>query len=414
MNKPKIQFILNISPLKWVLLGFLISYLFFFIRPIFFSSNTMQFLIYVPAINPIGIDLKQILSYSESWFIFKHTPYIGGNLYPPLATIFFTPFLFINFSLAYKFVTLVSVFCYIMMTFAFPYWISKGGKVSPLLMLFFVTGLFSYGFQFELERGQFNVIAMFLCLFAIWIYHYKNNYRYLAYFLFIISVQLKIFPFIYIFMFITDWHDWEKNIKRFLALSILNFALFFILGFKIFFDFIVAIKAQTIHPYIWTGNHSIRSFVKLFNDFVSKKGWTWINQYSGLVQLLLVAITCVCIFLIIFLLYRKRENGINPYLLLACTIGALILPSVSHDYKLSILTAPVAVLMLDKHFFSLKGLRLHQHIFSISMIFIISFAYFSTLFSYTNKPSIITNNFPALMTILLATTFLFLVNERKH
>ena len=32
-------------------------------------------------------------------------------------------------------------------------------RLTPELLLVFVTGLLSYGFQFELDRGQFNVIA---------------------------------------------------------------------------------------------------------------------------------------------------------------------------------------------------------------------------------------------------------------
>ena len=170
-----------------------------------------------------------MLSYSNSWFVARQTPYIGNNLYPPLASVLFTPFLALDFSWAYKIVTLVSVFSYIMITFIFPLRISKEKRASALLMLVFISGLLSYGFQFELERGQFNVFTVFICFLAIWIYHFHPRYRFLAYILFTLSVQLKIYPFIFIVMFISNWQDWKNNLKRLLILAFSNFALFFML-----------------------------------------------------------------------------------------------------------------------------------------------------------------------------------------
>ena len=94
--------------------GFFLAYLVFFIKPIFFDATTMQFLPYIPRLNPIGIDLQQMLSYSDSWFVGKNTPYIGANLYPPLATVLVTPLLYVKFFAAYKIITLLTLssFCF--------------------------------------------------------------------------------------------------------------------------------------------------------------------------------------------------------------------------------------------------------------------------------------------------------------
>jgi len=415
MNKPRIQLLLplisNTPFLSWVLIGFLISYLFLFVRPIFFSSQVMQFPNYVPAINPIGVDLKQMLSYSESWFIAKQTPYIGNNLYPPLASVLFTPLLSVKFSVAYKIVTLVTFLLYSLTTLVLPLQIGKERQVSSLLIFVFITGLFSYGFQFELERGQFNVISAFICFLGIWIYHYHNKYRYLAYILFTISVQLKVFPIIFIVMFVTDWQDWKNNFKRLLILLAVNFALFLVLGPNVFFDFIKAIKAQTVNPYIWIGNHSIRSFVSLVSRKAAEHGWTQANEYSGLAQLTLLAVVAICIFLIILQAYRQKQNGIDSHLLLACTIGALLIPAVSHDYKLSILAAPVAILLSDMSSFSERAIRPCQRLIFIVMILFLSASYSLTLFSFTNKPLLIKNNCPALFAMLLAITCLSVMSK---
>ena len=108
MIKINIQKILRLlsdtRPQVWLFAGFLIVYVLYFIIPIFFSSQVMQFPTYVPVMRTIGGDLSQILDYSKSWAILRDTPYIGENPYPPFVAVFFTPFLFIPFSLAYKFI----------------------------------------------------------------------------------------------------------------------------------------------------------------------------------------------------------------------------------------------------------------------------------------------------------------------
>jgi hypothetical protein len=370
----------------------------------------MQFFQVVPAIDPIGVDLKQMLSYSESWFFNKQTPYIGFNLYPPLASVLFTPLIFVKFFWAYKIITFINVFCYVMSTFIFPLRVEKEKHATGLLVLIFITGLLSYGFQFELERGQFNIIASFLCFLAIWIFHFHNKYRLLAYILFALSVQLKIFPFIFIVMFINNWQDWKSNIKRILILALVNFLLLFIMGPTVFIDFIEAILAQTVYPAIWQGNHSIRSFVAFFSTSTGNQGWLWGNQYDKTAQFLLLAGTLICILIIIFQAYRQNEQGVNPLLLLACTIGALVIPSVSHDYKLSILAAPVALLFSSGRFFgNVNSSRIRLTLIGLLLIF--SASYSSTLYSFTNKPFILSNNLPALIIMLLVVTILSIVTK---
>lgn len=186
-------------------------------------------------------------------------------------------------------------------------------------------------------------------------------------------------------------------------LSLVNFVLFFVLGFHIFIDFTKAIYAQTVNPYIWIGNHSIRSFVVLSLDRA--------NEYSGLAQMILLTITVACIFLIILRNYQEPRNGIDSYLLLACTIGASLVPSVSHDYKLSIITPSVAIVFSDIASSFGKVTQARRRLFLIALTFIFSFAYTSTLFSFTNKPWFLKSNCPALLIMLLMVTFFALMSN---
>jgi hypothetical protein len=390
------------SSLKYVLAGFLITYLLFFICPVFLNSaHLMQYYAVVPRETPIGIDLKQALSHSEELFIAKTSPYTGSSLFPPLTYILFGPLLAVDLPKGYLIITIISIICYIFITFLFPLWTNRQKPLSPLLILFFVSGLFSYGFQFEIERGQFNVITMFLCLVSIWIYHYHHKYRYLAYSMFSLSIQLKVYPAIFIVVFIRDWKDWKNNIKRFLGLGACNFALLFILGPRIFVDFVIRVKAHMTDPFIWIGNHSIRSFETLAAS--TRFSW-WAKEDSGLAQVLLFAFVAVCIFLIMVQAYRQKQDGINPYLLLACTIGAMLIPSESHDYKLSILAAPVAMAFHNNYFAKIAEYR-SRRLISL-LIFLFSVVYSTTLYPYNLKPHTLwlLNNFPALMILLFITT----------
>lgn len=416
------EYLMNSSYLTWVLLGFAVSYMFFFIGPVFLNSaHMMQIFENVPRQKAIGGDLIQMISYGES-LIADQTPYII-NYYPPLASIFFSPLIALDFTTAFAITTLITIACYSFVTLFLPLLTSRERKISPLLVLVIVTGLFSYGFQFELERGQWNVIAIFFSLLSIWVFHYHHKYRYLAYALFSLSIQLKVYPVIFIVMFIRDWRDWKNNIKRALGLAAANLALLFVLGPQIFINYLEVLRAQiaqTVNPSIWIGNHSIRSFVEGFLGKLRVHNLV-ANDYSSLMQVALLALIVVCIFFIILKAYRDGRGGLNVYLLLACTIGALLIPSISHDYKLSILAAPVALFFYKCPFVANDNGRL-QLVF-YPLIFLFSIAYSSTLFSYTNKISIVTgyprletssllgNNLPALMVMLFTATAFSLLDK---
>lgn len=382
--------------------GFLISYFFFFVWPIFFSRLEMLFPQYIPYINPIGYDLKQMLSYAESWKILNDTPYIGANLYPPLTTILFSPLLSLKYSKAYKLITLITFLCFMVISYLIPLMINKKNKLSTPSLLVLTTGLISYGFQFELERGQFNIIAMTFSLVAIYIFHNFPKFRFLSYFMFSISVQLKVYPLIFILLFIDNWKSIKTIIIRFTLLGLVNFAALFILGPKVFLDFFSAIKKQTVNPDIWIGNHSIHSYISILGQSLSAKGFKWLSTNSEFF------ISFILIFIIAFILlslynsYKNKISGFNSNLLLVCTIGALLIPSVSHDYKLPILIAPLIIYLNSKECpFLQRKTSNSKNFFVLLFTFIFSVAHSSTLFSFTNKPIGLQNNFPALLMLFI-------------
>ncbi len=407
--------ILDLPIITWVLIGFLFIYLMLSMSPMFLSSNLqMNYLVnYIPNLNPIGNDLTEMVGLIKGWATENQSPYITQRFYPPLTYIFFTPLLLIKDQLAlYRLFTLFTFFSYCFLTLWLPLKIINK-KHFLLALLLFITGLFSYGFQFELERGQYNIITFLFCLTSVYIFHYHPKYRLPAYFLFSLSIQLKLYPAIFVVMFVDDWRAWKNIILRFLGLGIFNFVLFFIMGYQRFWEFIHSMTAQIINP-SWMGpwNHSISSFV----NTVKQDGLGLIridtlrvfrhnSEWAEVV--LLLSFTVLFIFNLI-ISYMRNGKGIDSYLLLTCTIGMLVIP-ISYDYTLSMLAAPMLLF--------LSGIpemnNWWSKLVSILLILGTSVAYFSTLTSYNYRPHFLINAFPLLFLILMMGTILNFIQYKK-
>jgi hypothetical protein len=408
--------ILGLPMLAWVLLAFLITYVAFFLAPMFLNPElSIRYIYeYIPAKDNIGFDIWAFMKYVDDWLVSNQSPYIDGFIaYPPLTVILFAPLHKIGYPAYFALITIVTLVFYTSITLFIPLFTTQKRNTS-LVLFFYITGLFSYGLQFELERGQSDIIAFAFCLLAVYLYHYHEKFRYFAYILFSISIQLKLYPAIFIVMFIKDWKKWKENIKRILGLALLNFGLLFVLGYRIFLDFVAAIIGaqgyQSSSPY----NLSIKGFVR----FLVAKEWNFwgashlaaLQQNAQLIEYLLLALFAVCFFLLIASAYKNNIGGVNPYLLLASTIGALIIPSISNDYKLPLLQVPMLVLLgtlprCDNYL---------KQSFSIILIVVTSIAYWSTFYPFMVKPDFLSRNFLPLLVILISITALNALLGGEH
>jgi hypothetical protein len=286
-------------------------------------------------------------------------------------------------------------------------------KNLPLVLLFFITGLTSYGLQFELERGQYNVFTFLLCLWAIYIFHYHPKYRILAYLLFSLSVQLKIYPAIFIVMLIDNWRDWRSILLRFAGIAIFNILLLFTMGYRTFLDFLQAVSKQLVAPgWTFNGNHSIKAFV--FN--LTKDGYRLtdsntlevLRQNSRFIETSLLLIFGILFIATLLISYTRNRTGMDPYLLMNCMIGAMIIP-ISIDYTLSILAAPVALVLCSIP----EPKNIPQRLISILIILGISFSYASMLIPFKYKPYYLNNMFPPIFLILIFVTVLNLIRYKN-
>lgn len=406
-----------LDPFWIVFAAFLITSYWFFIRMVFFDSGqVMQVFDVVRRIDPIGYDLVQMLMYPSNWLA-GGSPYgltSPINPYPPLATVLFAPLLSINIHYAYIFLVCISLVCFLGIAFLFPFKMSTTRMVTPTLVLIFVCGLSSYGFQFELERGSYNLISAAICFAGIFLFHKHPRLSLLAYALFTISIQLKLFPAIFILAFIRDWRDWKSNIIRFVSLGVVNIALFFILGWNVFLDFLNSMQRRNDNPLSWVGNHSISSAINFWLPGILKRfqiSDSWLNKTgSELVQVLLLLFVLGLIFAGLIKAYKENKPGINPYLLFLCSCGALLIPSISHDYKLPLLVGPTALLLMDCKVG--RSVKKSLTFFTIGLLFIFSLAYFSTQYSYVQKTPLLQNNFPAILGMMTIAFILYYLDPK--
>ncbi|MDO8755293.1 MAG: glycosyltransferase 87 family protein, partial [Anaerolineales bacterium] len=237
--------------------------------------------------------------------------------------------------------------------------------------------------------------------------------RYFAYALFSLAVQLKLYPLIFIVMLVKDWRDWKGNLKRFAGLALLNFALLFVMGPRIFLDFITNLPAQAANSkwYLIT-NHSISSFVYELTrgDWIELPArYKFLTHYDGYLRILFFGLFALCFGLALLQAYRHNEGGFNSHLLLACTIGALIIP-VSVDYKLSILAAPMALMFIDTEM--MAGSRA-KRLLIIALILLSASAYAFILFPYKIKIPILSSAFLPLILILICASVLNMMRGKN-
>jgi hypothetical protein len=322
----------NTSPLPWILVGFLIAFFGLFMVPSIMNPEhrIQYFNRFLPEIAPIGRDLMFSTNNILAWLVSSANPYeMPYHVYPPLYTVVFAPLVLLSYPARFYFITILSFACIVIQTLLMPV-LMRAKRRYSIHVFFFLTVIISYGMLFEYERGQFNVIAFTLVLTAVYLFHYQPSFRHLAYLLFSISIQLKIYPVIFILMFIKDWRDWKGNFVRFLGIGIFNIALLFSVGTSMFMSFMNSIATYTSDTWSRPYNLSIKSFMyALANQEIiplSDSAETWINTNLFWLEALFLAFFGLCVLAVIAKAYKNNEHSINFDLLVILTIGALVIP----------------------------------------------------------------------------------------
>ena len=395
------------APLEfWLLLGLSVSFFVFQFMPMFFRYDTSMsqgFEYITPRDNMIGGDHFEIVNGMSRAFFNAEPRFVLKGPYPPFTVLFHLPFTLFDTRTSYILISLMTLAALVFLTLVLPTWLEPKQRSHPFLIALFLSGYFSYGFQFEVERGQFNLIALCFTLTSIWLFHRTPKMRWLAYLLFSAAVQLKVYPAIFILALVDDWQDWKGIAKRFIGLGLFNLAILFLFGFGNFLRFFGDLTKMAGADVSVSQNHSVGSFVALIADKLP-----FLAKYSGYLSTLALGFVLICLALIVFQSYRNRLTGIDPLIVLACAVVAQLIPRISFDYTLSILPAAMA-------FFLVGVEKSRKSVVAVLALLLICTAYGSTLFSSAYKfaakelfPALtaFSNNSPALVMILVAVTIL--------
>jgi hypothetical protein len=214
-------------------------------------------------------------------------------------------------------------------------------------------------------------------------------------------------------MLIDNWRDWKTNFVRLAGISLFNFALLFVLGFDLFQDFLASTLQQQSQPQPGMGFLFAALFLcSLTPGIVSFPNPLFQppDSIHRVFELSFLALFFLCLITLIVLAFIRRENGFNPYLLLACTVGALIIPAVSNDYKLPLIIGPVSILLSGWP--AMK--KMSKKIASIVLLIIVLMAFWTTLYPFKIKPEILHNSMPVLLLILIAVTVVNLLTDESN
>lgn len=395
----------------WIITGFGISYLLFFISPTIFNTD-LRFVYYnrfLPEHYPIGGDFIMTIDAIKTMIISQEIPQI---LYPPLLNILFSPFLWLNYPQNYYILSSITLLSLVILVVLIPKQLI-GTREQPIIALVLVSSLLSYGLQFELERGQSHTIAFMFCISGVYLFHKHPNMRWLSYFLFSISIQMKVYPAIFVLLFVQDWRNWSQNIKRFMGLGLLNVGLLFLHGTDYFLHFYQHMISAVNTQENYITNHSVKGFIfnLVHNNFgeldpdLSKI----LKPNAHIIEIGLIALCFLCLGLILWQAYQENRPGVNLRLLFVCTLLCLLVPALNHDYTLGLLAGAFTLFTGN---IKVQG-GFGRRALSVLLLIVMALAYSATFYPFKYRPPVLESTFPMLLTLLLISTALTFILPRE-
>lgn len=331
-----------------------------------------------PAVFPAGVDLRQMLSYAAS-LAGGDSPYVGANLYPPLAALLARPLLAVDAATALALVRGLDLAAAVALALALP--LLGARRPAPFVVAACgAAGLLAPALRFELERGQWNALAGALALFGALLFRTRPRASLPAMALLTLAVQLKLYPAVFALLLRRPGERPAAFARRLFLLGAVNALLFVVLGPDVLLDFLAAVREQSVRPFTWPGNHSIRSFVL---ESPALWGASSVAE-AGLVLFVLASLLAAL---------ASADDGepLPARLVLAATLAALLLPGQSHDYKLVLLPGPLALL---------AGAPPPRSAPARAVLpLIAAFAFAATLVPVGLRPSLLRNNAPALLAL---------------
>ncbi len=300
----------------------------------------------LPAARPPGIDFRGGLYLPAQALLQGRAPTVP---YPPFTALLATPFLLLDVDTAY-FVQVGLLYVLNIACLWLGLKIALAGFAGaedssaeiqerigfPLFLVVAFLVVSSYGFFFSLERGIFDIYAQFASLCGLWWMLKRPRSLWLPVLCFSIAAHLKIYPAI-LFLLVV----WRFRWKSVLPVVLVNAALLFSTGFENALRFFGLARGFAEYPYLWQGNHSAASFARMVNGYLGPRG---IGSVPTLVFYALP--TGLWVFACVYLLRHKFTAAGAVWLFMLSVPMMNLIPTVSHDYKLVLLGAPLAMALL--------------------------------------------------------------------
>jgi len=207
-------------------------------------------------------------------------------------------------------------------------------KIRTKIMVFMGFWLAtSYGLMFELERGNINLYALFFSLLSVWLMVGLPRSAWLPALALAVAVSLKVYPAVLFVPLI-----WRYRWRAVMPLIVTNLALLLVAGPRNAVLFVRNLSGFQGAPLLWVGNHSAAGFAWTVADSIGLGG-------SWIVPALLLASFALWAFAVVILMRSGWSERNVVMMSAACVPLMSILPSVSHDYKLTLAVFPLAVMV---------------------------------------------------------------------
>lgn len=296
---------------------------------------------FAPYIVPLGDDFREGYYYPAKILLQGKSMYQDYNsVYPPFSSLFATPFRLFDVNKAYL-LNVCLLFALNIANVALGVMIARrvfpqAGKSATAIQLSLLSQIAAYavtcyGFLFSVERGNMDTYPMFFSLLALWIMtgeKTKSGEVWWSTLLIGMATHLKIYPVVLFAIVI-----WKYGWKSLLPIVLVNLGLYFSTGLTNAVQFAQQVGSYAANPFIWVGNHSAASFAHYINSYFSERIGM---QFPVLLFYLLPLVVWVLGF---WLLWHRGYSAANATWLFLLSVPLMsVIPSVSHDYKLVILT----------------------------------------------------------------------------
>ncbi len=294
----------------------------------------------VPLAHPTGIDFRDGLYDPARAFS------TARSGWPPLTLFLGRPFTWVSFSTAYAIQVCVLVALAVAATIlsaglavkaALPSEGSRPARGLDAPLLAFVMGLWlvtSYGFMYEIERGNIDLYALALSLLAVWLMIRSPRSVWLPAAVLALAIGLKLYPAILLVILF-----WRYRRRAVLPAAVTTLAVLLVAGPAELRHSLVALNAVQANVHAeWWGQDSATAIAHVLR---AKTSWapSWIWYPLIVVPLGVWAGTMV-------VLFRRGWSDRSAVLAAAACVPLMaIVPAVSNDYKLVLCVFPLAVLV---------------------------------------------------------------------